>query len=182
MVDPAADAHRILLQRPQTRQGLAGIANLGLGSLDGGNPGGGGGGDTGKMTEEVEQGAFGSQQTAGVGFYSQQCLTGLQAGAVLHPVQHPVAVGAENLVEHHQRDGYSGGDARFASDKGGLGSGVDGHRRDGRHVGSVAQILVQSAADRQQRLGTLVGCQRHGVSVTTAVGPIRYGRGVRLIA
>ena len=161
VIGTATDAYRVLLQRPQAGQSLAGVSDLCLRSLHGGHPGGGGGGDSGKVAEDVEQGALGGQQSPGGALDAQQRLALLDVRPVRHPLEYPVAVGSEDLVEHHQRDVHPGDYTGFAGHQSRLGAGISGHRRDRGDVGSVAQVLVEAAADRHERLGALVWCQGH---------------------
>ena len=120
------------------------------------------------MTHQVQQGAFGGEQSAGAGLQSQQGLPGLQSGAVRNPIQHPVAVGSEDFVEHHQPDVDPSGHAGFSGHDRRLGHRVDGHGGEGGDVRPVSQVFVQSPPDRLQRLKPLVGGQRHDSGATAA--------------
>ena len=167
MVDATADANRILLQRPQPRQRLAGVADLRGCAVDGIDPRRGRGRDPTEVTDEVEHGALGSQKSAGIGLQSQQRLASPQPGAVIHPIQDAIAAGAEDFVEHQQSDVDAGGDPRFPRDQCRCGAEVFGHSGDRGDVGSVAEIFVEAAADRDESLGTLVGGGSHGRAGTT---------------
>ena len=64
VVDPAAAAHGVLLQRTPVRQRLAGVEHARLGALERLDPAGGRGGDAGQVRGEVEGGALGGEQPA----------------------------------------------------------------------------------------------------------------------
>ena len=161
VVDTAADPNRVLLQRAQPRQRLAGIADAGFRALDLGDPVRGGGGDTGQMAHQVEHRALGGQQPAGLGPQCQQRITGPQPVTVVGAPDHPVAVGTEHVVEHQQRDVDPGHHPLGAGHHCRRGDRVG---RDGGHRGdvrAVAEILIEGAGDGGASLGELVGGQRH---------------------
>ena len=64
VVDAAAAAHGVLLEHPQARRGLAGVAHLGAGALERVGPLRGRGRDAGEVAEQVERGALGGEQVA----------------------------------------------------------------------------------------------------------------------
>ena len=82
---------------------------------------------------------------------------GLQPGAVLDAMLHLVAVGAEHLVEHQQRDVDPGDHPRLTGDHRRGRRRVGGHRRQRGDVGPVAQVLFEGARDHRAGLGQLVG-------------------------
>ena len=96
MIHPTADPHGVLLQRPEPRQGLASVADPGLGALHRVYPGRSGRCDAGKVTYQIEQSALSGEQSAGGCLDSQQGLPGLQSGAVGDSVQNAVAVRTED--------------------------------------------------------------------------------------
>jgi hypothetical protein len=64
VVDATAGPHRVLLERAQPGQCLAGVADRRARPVDRVRPGSGRRGDAGKMAEQVQRGAFGGQQAA----------------------------------------------------------------------------------------------------------------------
>ena len=65
VVDAAAAAHGVLLERPQARGGLAGVADRGAGAGDGVDPVPGQRRDAGQVADQVERGPLGGEQRAG---------------------------------------------------------------------------------------------------------------------
>ena len=59
MVEPPSASHGVLLERPQSREGLAGVADPGLGALELVGPSAGEGGDAGEMAQQIERGPLG---------------------------------------------------------------------------------------------------------------------------
>ena len=90
VVHPAPAAHGVLLQQPQARQRLAGVADPGAGAGDGVDPGRGGRGDAGEVAEQVERGPFGGEQPADGRADDERGLAGGEPGTV--------RTGVEDLV------------------------------------------------------------------------------------
>ena len=86
VVDPAAAAHGVLLQRPPAGQRLAGVEHARRRALQRVDPGGGRGGDAGEVGGEVERGALGGQQAAGRSGDPHHHVAGGDPGAVGEPV------------------------------------------------------------------------------------------------
>ena len=84
VVDPAAAAHGVLLQGPQQRHGLAGVADDRAGALDRVDPAPGQRGDAGQVAEQVQRGALGGEQLPGLAADAHQhvaaCCTGRRRG------------------------------------------------------------------------------------------------------
>lgn len=161
MVDATAHPHGVLLQHPQARQGLAGVADRRAGALDGLDPVRRGGGDAAQMRHQVQRGAFGGEQPAGGRLDGQQRGARLDARAVLDAVDDAVAAAAQHVVEHHQGQVHAGGHAGFAGHHRRDGRGVRGHGGLGRHVGAVAQVLGQGAPDDLAGLDAFVIGESH---------------------
>lgn len=128
------------------------------------------------MAHQVQHGAFGRQQAAGRRLDRQDRRTGVQPGTVLDAVDHAVTVGAEDLVEHQQRDVDTGGHARLPIHHRGGRHGIGGHGGTSRDVRAIAQVFFERTRDRGSGLGQLSirKCHQH-----TAVAVSRTGRPLR---
>src|SRR5690606_7313965 len=141
VVHAAAAAHRVLLQAAQSGGGLAGVADLGAGALEGVGPGTGGGGDTGEAAQDVEGAALGGEQVTGAGGDGQEHLAGFHAVAVLGVPLDLELLGADD-GEDRLGDAQSRDHARLAGGEVGGGDGVLGDGGDGGDVLAVGQVLL----------------------------------------
>ena len=91
---PQRTAYFSRARRPGRR--LAGVADLGLGALQGVRPGARGGRDAGEAAQQVERAALGGEQVAGAGGDGQQLLAGLDPVAVLDVPLDLELVGADD--------------------------------------------------------------------------------------
>ena len=146
VVEAAAAAHGVLLQRAPAGQRLAGVEHPGAGALEGVHPGGGGGGHAGEVAGEVERGALGGEQAAGRAGHPHDDVTGPDPGAVRDPVA-DLDVVAEDGLEDQGRDAEPGDGAGLAGREHPLAPGVGGDRGD---AGDVLRrhVLGQRPVDR----------------------------------
>ena len=142
VVGAAAAAHRVLVQRPQPRRGLPGVADGAVQPGDRVDPRPGGGGDPGQVGEEVQQGPLGGQDVPERGAQAQDLGARPDYRAV--GAQRAARVrGYPRRVEHGKGD-------RQARDHAGLPGHHPGHgagpgRRHGHRgqVRAVVQVLGQ---------------------------------------
>ena len=140
MVHPAAAAHRVLLQRAQPRQRLAGVADPGAGAGDGVDPGPGRGGDAGQVGEQVQRGALGGQDAGGRAGEHQRRSPGHQRRRRPAPADSTTRSAPEHDVEHRERD-------RAAGQHPGLPRGDGRPARAGRR-GTVASVVTSGPSRR----------------------------------
>jgi hypothetical protein len=100
VVDTAADAHRVLLQRPQPRQRLARVADLCVRPGHRLDPGRRRRRDAGQMADQVEHRPLGGQEPLRRCLRNQNHAARIEPLAVLDAVFQPMAVLAEHLIEH----------------------------------------------------------------------------------
>ncbi len=174
VVDAAPDANRVFLQSAQAGQRFAGVADFRLGAAHGIDPGRRRGGDSGQVADQVQHGAFGRQQPAGFGLQRQQRRTRLQPGAVLDAVQHPISAGAEDLVEHQERDVHPGDHAGLPGHQRCGGRRVGGHRRQSGDVRAVPKVLGEADSDGDPGRGQLAVGQRHQQTAASAPTPTAF--------
>ena len=129
VVDAAAAADGVLLQRAPAREGLAGVEHPGLGALERRDPVRRGGGDPREVRGEVEGGPLGGEQTAGGPEDPHHRVARLHVGAVGEPVAHLDRV-AHQRVEGRGGDAQTGHHAALPGVELGRGTGV---LRDGVH-------------------------------------------------
>ena len=148
MVEPTSAAHRVLVEVTQTGDGLAGVADLGVGACQGINPLGGGRRHSGEMTGQVEHGALCHQQGAQRPRDGRDGVAGGDPGAV-------VVVGGEldigsgavgEEVQHGSADWNPGQAAVLTSSDVGSAGGPTEDRL-GCDVSAAAQVLVQTGLD-----------------------------------
>ena len=113
------------------------------------------------MADQVQHGALGGQQPLRRRFDREHHAAGIEARTVVDALLHPVAVRAEHLVEHQQRDVDAGDDAGFTGDHRRRRAGVGGHRRQRGDIGAVAKVFFQSTRDHPASLGQLVTAEFH---------------------
>ena len=162
VVDPAAAAHGVLLQRPPAGQRLAGVEDARRRALQRGHPGGGGGGDAGEVRGEVERGALGGQQAAGRSGDAHHHVAGGDPAAVGEPVG-DLDAPAHHLLEDQRGDPETGHHAGLAGPEHGRAAGATG---DGRGTGDVdavtGEVLLQGS--RRSRPGPRPGRGRPATS------------------
>ena len=103
MVEATAAAHRVFLQQPQPRRGLAGVGQAHARARQLGHEGGGGGGDAGEAHGQVQGGAFARHQGRCRPIELQQALARLHLLALGHQQPHlhlPIEQPEQRLHQH----------------------------------------------------------------------------------
>ncbi len=141
MVDAAAAADRVLFEAAEAGGRLAGVADLGLGAVEGVRPRARGRGDARQAAQDVQRAAFGREEVAGAGGDGEELLARLHAVAVLR-----VAFDGQFFFADDRDDGFrdpeAGHDSCFTCGEVGGGHRVLGDRRHRRHVHAVGQVLL----------------------------------------
>ncbi len=146
VIVPAAAAHRVFLERAETRRGLARTNDARLGAADLGDIGGGERRHAGETAEEIQRRALGGKDRRGGTFDFGEQRSGRDLVAV-------AVAGAEGdlRIEHQEsaaRAFEAGDGAGLARDELGAGAGARGQGRGRRDVAGAAQVLVERAAHR----------------------------------
>ncbi len=164
VIEAAAAAHRVFLQRPQSRRGLARADDARLGVGDARDELRGGGGDAGKMAEEIERDTLGAENGAGIAGNRHQLGPARDRRAVAR-MRHDLDVGRQPLERgrHQRQPGDHPGLPRIEH---GAARRILRHRRGRSDVAGAAEIFFKRARHRrldlergQKSVGTQ---QRHG--------------------
>ena len=146
VVEAAAAAHRVFLERAQPGRGLPGAADAGLAGPDLAHIGSGGGGDAGQMLDEIERHALRRQHRARVAVDVHQRGPGLDRRAVAHR-RHDLDVGRK-LAEAGGGERQAGDGAGLPRDHHGAARRAGRDRRDRGDVAGAAEILGERARHR----------------------------------
>ena len=150
MVVAAAHANAVLVQKPVSRRGFAGIDDAGAGAGHGAHIMVGGGGDAAHALHEVQGGAFGPQNGGGGAAHAGDVRTRGQVGAV---VQYKVDLkGGVDAVKHLLGDGSAGQDAGGLGAQDAVADDAIGYERLG---GGVVERLVlgEGGVDEVEHFG-----------------------------
>ena len=143
VVEPAAAAHGIFLQRAQAGRGLAGTADPHFGAGGVADIIGGEGGDTGKPADKIQRGALAGQHGARRARNRQDLHARGDHGTVAK-MSLDADVGRQ-FLKHRNRQRQSGDHAGLSRHQDGMGVGCF---RDGGHRGDIAgasEIFVEGA-------------------------------------
>jgi hypothetical protein len=143
MVEAAAAAHRVFLQRAQARRGLARADDARSRVRDQPDESIGRGGDARQVSEKIERGALARQDGAGRPLDDEQRRARLDDGAVAR-VRRDAEVGAER-AEHRRDQRQPSDDAALARDHQGGRGRARGNRGGRGDVAGPAQVLRQRA-------------------------------------
>ncbi len=147
MIVAAAAAHRVFLQRPQPRRGLARADDARLGVGDARSERRGRGGDAGKVAEEIERHAFGAEDGAGIAGDRHQPGAGPDCRAVAR-LRVDLDVGRQP-AERGGGQRQSGNHAGLPGIEHGAARRVLRHRGDRGDVAGAAQVFLERARHRR---------------------------------
>ena len=146
VIEAAAAAHGVFLQRPQPGRGLARADDARLGMGDAPHEFGRAGGDAGEVAEEIQRGTLCGQDGAGVAGNRHQAGPGLDRHAVA-AVRLDLDLGRQPAECHlHQRQ--AGDHTRLARNDGGAAPRVLRHRRGRSDITGASKVLFERARHR----------------------------------
>ncbi len=174
MIEAAAAAHRVFLQRPQSRRGLARADDARLGVRDALREDRGRGGDAGEMAEEIERNALGAENGARIAGNRHQFGSWPRSSSPSRACGLDFDVGRQP-AECRDDQRQAGDHAGFARVEHGAAVGILRHRCGRGDVAGAAEIFLERAVHRRfdlERGQKRVGAQKR----YCGIGVVRHGR------
>ena len=162
MIHATATAHRVLLQRPQSRQRLSRVPHLGVRTRELLCPQMGRRCDATQMTEQVERRPLGRQQPTSRTSDRDDEIAWLDRRAVSDHFLEPQRVGRAHHLEYGSCDRNSRNATLRATHETSTTDMLGRNRRIRRHVGTVSEVFVECSRDHSSHLvdGKTCGCER----------------------
>ena len=148
VVDPAAAAHGVLLQRPQQRRRLAGVADPRAGAGDGVDPRPGRRRDAGQVAQQVERGPLAGQQRRRRAADAHQDVAGADRVHRRCSGARPRASAPTSGAHHRFGDRQAGDHAVGPRDEVAPRASGPGDRRDAGDVDAAVEVLLERGARR----------------------------------